>query len=78
MEGFGYASDMAARNQKKGHGGTRPGSGRPPLFEDRVRFMVHLERSDLEALQLLAEEGEVSVGQVIRDILSRSLRRRGG
>ena len=40
--------------------------------------MVHLERSDLEALQLLAEEGEVSVGQVIQDILGRSLRRRGG
>ena len=39
--------------------------------------MVHLERADLEALQEQADESEVSVGQVIRDILSRSLRRRG-
>ena len=38
--------------------------------------MVHLERADLEALQKQADKAEVSVGQVIRDILSRSLRRR--
>jgi len=39
--------------------------------------MVHLERGDLEALRQQADEEEVSVGQIIRDILSRSLRRRG-
>ena len=67
---------MAPRKQKTGRGGARPGSGRPALLRDRVRFMVHLERTDLEALQELADEDEVSVGQIIRDILSRSLRRR--
>jgi hypothetical protein len=67
---------MAAKKKKTGRGGARPGSGRPSLLEDRVRFMVHLERADLEALQKQADEAEVSVGQVIRDILSRSLRRR--
>ena len=46
------------------------------MLKDRVRFMVHLERADLEALQQQADEAEVSVGQIIRDILSRSLRRR--
>ena len=67
---------MAAKKKSGGRGGARPGSGRPTLLQDRVRFMVHMERSDLEALQQLADEDEVSVGQVIRDILSRSLRRR--
>ena len=73
---IGYDRAMASKKQKDGRGGARPGSGRPALLEDRVRFMVHMERSDLEALQQLADEDEVSVGQVIRDILSRSLRRR--
>ena len=67
---------MAAKKSGKGRGGARPGSGRPSILKDRVRFMVHLERADLEALQEQADESEVSVGQVIRDILGRSLHRR--
>ena len=67
---------MAAKKTGSGRGGARPGPGRPSVLKDRVRFMVHLERADLEALQQQADEAEVSVGQVIRDILSRSLRRR--
>jgi hypothetical protein len=67
---------MAAKKKVDGRGGARPGAGRPTVLKDRVRFMVHLERADLEALQELADEDEVSVGQVIRDILSRSLSRR--
>lgn len=39
--------------------------------------MVHLERDDLESIRELADESGKSVGEMIRDILSRSLRRRG-
>ena len=74
---IGYADSVAAKKTSSGRGGARPGAGRPSVFKDRVRFMVHLERTDLEVLQDQADASGVSVGQVIRDILKRSVRRRG-
>ena len=68
---------MAAKKKASARGGKRKGAGRPRVLEDRARLMVHLEQSDLDSLQEIAEEEEKSVGQVIREILSRHLRRRG-
>ena len=68
---------MAAKKKASARGGKRKGAGRPRVLEDRARLMVHLEQSDLDSLQEIAEEEEKSVGQVIRGILSRHLRRRG-
>ena len=69
--------DMAAKKSSKRRGGARPGAGRPSVLQDRARIMVHLERDDLESIRELADESGKSVGEMIRDILSRSLRRRG-
>jgi hypothetical protein len=40
--------------------------GRPPLFEDRVRFVVYLDRSDLRAIQEAAAARDVSAAEWAR------------
>ena len=67
---------MGARKTRTTRGGARRGAGRPPLFKDRVRLVVYLERKDHEELQDLAETREEAVGTLVRDILERYLKRR--
>ena len=68
---------MASGKKASVRGGRREGAGRPRVLKDRARLMVHLEKDDLDSLQEIAEEEAKPVGQVIREILSRHLRRRG-
>ncbi len=66
-----------ARAKKKGqHGGARPGSGRKPIFRDRVLRSVSFEREDLEKAQTLADRRGDPLSLVIRDALRQYLRRR--
>lgn len=45
---------------------TRSRMGRPPLFENRVRFVVYLDRRDLHAIQTAAAAEEVSAADWAR------------
>ena len=67
---------MSTRRPKKNRGGRRPGSGRPPVYEDPVRFLVTLERAEKEALEELAEDREQSVASLVREALTALLKRR--
>jgi hypothetical protein len=58
-----------------GWGGRRPGAGRKPTFNDHVDRTVRFERTDLEALEALAAERGASVGELIREAVSRYLAR---
>ena len=45
---------------------TRSRMGRPPLFEDRARFVVYLDRGDLRAIQNAAAAHDVSAAEWAR------------
>ncbi len=47
---------MAIRKSKGKRGGKRPGAGRPPTLSDPVRFIMTIERTEIEALEEVAEE----------------------
>ena len=50
------SAGMAARKKKASHGGKRPGSGRPPTLNDPVRYILSLERAEIDALETIAAE----------------------
>jgi hypothetical protein len=66
---------MAERNSKRG--GRRPGAGRPRILRDRVRFLVDLEREQLDALRRMAAEAGVSVSELLRGMIAARMKRRG-
>ena len=66
---------MPARKARDGRGGARPGAGRPPLFKDKVRISLDLERKDHEDLEKIAERWDESVAAVIRRALNTLLKR---
>ena len=67
---------MGARKSKRQHGGKRPGAGRPPLLEDPVRFILSLERRDVEALEEIAVERGQSIASLVRRAVAAFLKRR--
>ena len=67
------------RNSKKHWGGSRPGSGRPPVPADEKlseRVTVNLRRSERAALRRMA--GDRSDGAYLRELLIRHLARLKG
>ena len=70
-----YAWAMAVRKTDSRRGGFRKGSGRKPIFESRARVTFDLERANLEALNELAEARQVSLSQLLRDVVEALLRR---
>ena len=53
-----------------------PGAGRKPSLEDPVSVTVDVEKPQIEALQEIANEREVSVAALIREAIKMHLRRR--
>jgi hypothetical protein len=70
----GIMSGVTARPRDR-RGGARPGAGRPPIFEDKVRVAFDMERDDYEALREIAERWDESVPAVIRRALGTLLKR---
>lgn len=67
---------MAARKKKASHGGKRRGAGRPPTLEDPVRYILSLERAEIDALEAIAAEQDRSIASVVREAVSAYLHRR--
>ncbi len=58
-----------------GHGGFRPGAGRPRVVQEPERIAVDLEQPQLDALRELASERGTSVADLIRRAVSQYLKR---
>ena len=71
----GILDSMAARERGGGRGGARPGAGRPPLFKDKVRVAVDMEREDYEDLEKIADRWDESIPAVVRRALNTLLKR---
>ena len=61
--------------KRKGPGGSRPGAGRKRIVVDPERIAVDLEKPDLDALRVLAEERDTSVAALIRRAVAAYLKR---
>ncbi len=63
--------------KRKGPGGSRPGAGRKRIVVDPERIAVDLEKPDLDALRVLAEDRGTSVAALIRRAVVAYLKRAG-
>jgi hypothetical protein len=71
---------MAAR-KKWTRGGWRPGAGAKPIYRERVRITVDLEREELDGLNELARASGEPRGHFLRRTIRRlvaAAARRGG
>ncbi len=69
-----YASDMAER-KPSGRGGWRPGAGRKPSLHDPVSFTGEIERADMESLEAIAEQRNVSIASLVRAAVAAYVKR---
>ena len=67
---------MTAPKSKGKRGGKRPGAGRPPTLKDPVRFIMSIERTEIEALEEIAQERDQSIASLVRSAVTAYLRRR--
>jgi hypothetical protein len=68
---------MVARKQKaSGWGGPRPGSGRKAQFEDSADRTIRFERAQLEELENVAAEKDVTTADLVREAVATYLTRR--
>ena len=67
---------MTAPKSKGKRGGKRPGAGRPPTLKDPVRFILSIERTEIEALEEIAQERDQSIASLVRSAVTAYLRRR--
>ncbi len=67
---------MTVRKSKGKRGGKRPGAGRPSTLNDPVRFLVTIERTEIDALEAIAKEREQSIASQVRSAVTAYLRRR--
>ncbi len=61
--------------KRKGPGGSRPGAGRKRIVANPERIAVDLEKPDLDALRVLAEDRGTSVAALIRRAVAAYLKR---
>ncbi len=69
-----YAPDMAER-KPSGRGGWRPGAGRKPSLRDPVSFTGEIERADMESLETIAEQRNVSIASLVRAAVAAYVKR---
>ena len=69
-----YASNVAKR-KPSGLGGWRPGAGRKPSLHDPVSFTGEVERADMESLQAIAEQRNVSIASLVRAAVAAYVKR---
>jgi hypothetical protein len=67
---------MTAPKSKGKRGGKRPGAGRPPTLKDPVRFILSIERTEIDALEEIAREQDQSIASLVRSAVAAFLRRR--
>ncbi len=67
---------MTAQKSKGNRGGKRPGAGRPPTLKDPVRFIMTIERTEIDALEEIAREQKQSIASLVRSAVTAFLRRR--
>ncbi len=67
---------MTIRKSNGKHGGKRPGAGRPSILKDPVRFILSIERTEIEALEEIAQERDQSIASLVRSAVTAFLRRR--
>jgi len=67
---------MTIRKSKGKRGGKRPGAGRPSILKDPVRFILSIERAEIEALEEIAAERDQSIASLVRSAVTAYLRRR--
>jgi hypothetical protein len=67
---------MTIRKSKGKRGGKRPGAGRPPTLNDPVRFIMSIERTEIDALEEIARERDQSIASLVRSAVTAYLRRR--
>jgi hypothetical protein len=67
---------MTVRKSKGKRGGKRPGAGRPPTLNDPVRFIMTIERTEIDALEEIARERDQSIASLVRSAVTAYLRRR--
>ncbi len=67
---------MTIRKSKGKRGGKRPGAGRPSILKDPVRFIMSIERAEIEALEEIAQKRDRSIASLVRSAVTAYLRRR--
>ena len=66
---------MTPRKKRGGHGGVRPGAGRPRTIEDPVSYRVNIEREDFDALRKMADGTGTSATEIVREAIRKTLAR---
>ncbi len=64
------------RKKKTGRGGARPGAGRKPELREPHRYSMDFEGPQMDALEQIASEREVSIASVVREAVDAYLARR--
>jgi hypothetical protein len=67
---------MTAPKSNGKRGGKRPGAGRPPTLKDPVRFILSIERTEIDALEEIAKERDQSIASLVRSAVAAFLGRR--
>ncbi len=67
---------MTIRKSKGKRGGKRPGAGRPSILKDPVRFIMSIERTEIEALEEIARKRDRSIASLVRSAVTAYVRRR--
>lgn len=62
---------MSQAKPKGTRGGRRPGSGRKPLYRDRARITLDLEREELETLDAVALRRRLTRTALLRGLIRR-------
>lgn len=65
---------MAKRTAQ--HGGRREGAGRPRVLRDPQRVTLWLDQGEYEQLTAMAEREQLTLSEIVRQILTRHLLRR--
>ncbi len=72
-----HPDSVASRRKKKtGWGGARPGAGRKPELREPYRYSMDFEGPQMDALEQIASEREVSIASVVREAVDAYLARR--
>jgi hypothetical protein len=68
---------LSPTRSKGQHGGRRPGQGRPPTLDHPVRYLLTIEKADLEKLEMIAEKRQKSIASLVRTAVKSYLKRHG-
>ncbi len=67
--------DVGRRKIKGTWGGWRPGAGRKPTLTDPISITCDVERADVDFLEAIASERDVSVASLVRAAVAAYVKR---